>query len=640
MTMQRFVGMNARDTMSKVRDALGDDAVIIKSQRIAGGYEIVAMSDDSMKESIERVSPKIRTSPGPNLAAELRLKEALRLATASKKPPVPEPLKSPVQLVGEGKFSSALDAATEPLPNPFNVDPVDSHRASQATPQRKALGGAAYEQLSTVDSHNQDWPSDEVSVQLSSHGQQMHKEIPPAEPEMEIFEAELVEDVEEITAPPILPSAAERFEDDLKKALAITQWSDQMLGDLNSMQDLIRRQILPRVSQSTVYAELNGLLSKAGFQADLCTQMLSGLPGELSEGRMDKIGLNRWLEHSLVEQISVISRPDLWWGGRAVVALFGTNGVGKSTTIAKLASRFLSENEPSEAVILSLDSDQHETMRSNAQLFNIDFIAVERYQDLKELLKSLSYKRLVMIDTAGYSYRHKKLSEQMSRIAGAAENITGLLVLNAASEAESLEAMTNAYISCARSTGMLLEDCVVTKLDEAVRIGALISTISRHKLRLNYQSSGSDLLDDFERGSALSLVRQAMDLTSAGSDVSAIDCLQDSSKKFDSIRNRLLDNVGEMTQVLSSIRREFKNAGFVEATRSITGISASRKDQPFARILEERKGEEGRSTTTKPELLWVINDYPIESAHFNLIKPQGEPADNQYALGFQQSITS
>ncbi|MBI6882518.1 hypothetical protein [Pseudomonas putida] len=643
MSVKRFTGSNIREIMQEIRAELGDDAAIISNRRVPGGHEVVAMSNVGLQNITEEShSSKPRTSqpeqqPAP--AREITVKPVPKPAPA-------EGLSFDEQLALRSRVREMEKAAeVAPLPNPFSqpASPVRSEPPPVVTQHRKTVGKAAYATQASTPSRSAEFEPGEVTVKLSAPiTEQPAAPVTKAieEPVLEVFEAELVEDhVEPEPSAPVLPSAAERFAEDLRKARAITEWSSQMVGDLNSMQDLIRRQILPRVSQSTVYAEINQLLAKAGFQKDLCTQMLSSLPGELAERRMDRNGISRWIEHALVEQISVMGSPEVWWGGRTVVSMIGSNGVGKSTSIAKLAARFLMDNSASEVVILTTDVEQNDALRSHAELFGIDFQVVNDFEDLDAAIKSYGYKRLVLVDTPGHSFRSKKLSGSLARLAKVSGPMKVMLILNSSSEAESLEAMTGAYIAAAEKAGLTLSDCVVTKLDEAIRIGALISTMARHKLRLNYQSDGDGVLEDFERGSALALVRQSMECYSVGLEISAVDGTKDNGEQFDIMRATLLENVGEMTQILTSIRREFKNAGFVEATKFLSSATGSRRELPFGKMLEEQKGTEVVSKSGKPGLLWHTNDYPVESAYFNLSagssyseKPQLLPNAGQKAI--------
>lgn len=617
MSVKRFTGHNIKEVMQQVRSELGDDAVIVSNKRVHGGIEIVAMSDEGLKELEETQSsaPRVSTTRAPEPPAMVAAKPGTKPTGAA-------PLSFSEQLLlRESVRQQEKVVPEQPLDNPFKtLGDEQVGQAVVASPLRKSLGKAAYSTQANTSLITDDPEQPEVLVKLSTRRPRQPEEVKPApEAEIEVFEAELVEDfVEPEPAGPVLPSAAERFADDLRKARAITEWSSQMVGDMHSMQDLIRRQILPRVSQSTVYAEINQLLAKAGFQKDLCSQMLSSLPGELAERRMDRNGVSRWIEHALTERISVMGSPDVWWGGRCVLAVVGSNGVGKSTAIGKLAARFVMENSASEVVILTIDSENNETLRNHADVMGIDFQVVADFEDLNQAIKSYSYKRVVLIDTPGLSYRHKKLKASMERLSKVTVPLKLMLVINASSEAESLEAMTGAYKAVSADHGIDLADCIVTKLDEAVRIGALISIMSRHQLRVNYQSMGSGVLEDFERGSALELVRHSMECYSIGAEISAVDGTKDAGEQFDIMRNALLDNVGEMTQILTSIRREFKNAGFAEGTRSIGTTATSRKNLPYGQLIEEQKGAGTTVSNSKPELLWAKNDYAVDSAHFSL----------------------
>lgn len=622
--MKRYFGATHKEVMLLIKAEIGADAVIVSNRRIHGGVEILAMSDEEYnKINAENGTSKPQPAPTPTPAP-----------VAEQKPSIPTFQEAMAQRERQASKDGLLQ--NEKLPNPFAA-PAVPQASLPAEPAyqpgfqfKKNQGRAAYTTQANTEFNEPDVSTSEVRVSFSSSAARLHKPAEPAvapEPDIEVVEAELVDEHEEVEpAGPVLPTADERFAENLRKAKTITEWSSNMLGDLHSMQDLIRRQILPHVSQSNVYAQMNQMLAKAGFQRDICAQILSSLPGELAERRMDLNGVSRWAENALVEQISVISSPEVWWGGRTVIAVVGSNGAGKTTSIAKLAARFVMANETNglnEIVLLSTDSEHQSTLRNHADLMGIEFHVVEDYENLDDAVRSLSYKRLILIDTPGMSYRHKRLPALMERLAKVSTPMKVMLALNASSEAESLEAMTGAFIAKAKEAGVALEDCIVTKLDEAVRIGALLSTMARHKLRLNYQSCGNGVLEDFSRGSAMVLVRQSMESCLLGGDTSTMDSSRDVGAQFDATRDKLLSNVSEMNDVLASIRREFKNAGFVESTRSIAALETGRRHQPYAKLIAEQKGQDQPVSNAKPDLLWVKNDYPVESAYFKLASPEG-----------------
>lgn len=620
MSVKRFTGQNIREVMQLVRAELGDDAVIVTNRRVPGGIEIVAMTDEGIRAIEESQSSAPRVLPGRS--PEPETKPSHRTGQESK-------LSFQEQLLLREKLRQQGELQPEkPLDNPFMKmeGELSVAQRSASTMHRKSMGKAAYNSQANTHSDLDDAGQSEVMVRLSASRSTVTARPEPqlapkpeSKPELEVFEAELVDETIELEAAgPVLPSTSERFAEDLRKSRAITEWSTQMVGDLHSMQDLIRRQILPRVSQSTVYAGINQLLAKAGFQKDLCTQMLSSLPGELAERRMDRNAIGRWVERALTERVSVMNSPDVWWGGRAVVAAVGTNGAGKSTAIAKLAARYVMESSPSDIAILSIDVENNESLRNHAEVMGIECRVVADFEDLSGAINAFSYKQVVLIDTPGYGYRHKKLKTLMKRLSDASAAMKLMLVIDSSGEAESLEAMTGAYKAAAADHGLTLDDCIVSKLDGSVRIGALISVMSRHQLRVNYQSSGNGVLEDFERGSAGELVRHALECYNVGAEISAVDGTQDAGEQFDGMRNTLLDNVGSMTQILNSIRREFKNAGFCEGTRSLESATTSRKNLPYGQLIDEQKGGQASFSSDRPEVLWAKNDYQVESAYFSL----------------------
>lgn len=566
MTIKRFQAKTSREAMILVRNEFGDDDFLIhKNVKIPGGVEIVA---------------------GP-------------LSTV----PVQKAKEPEVILTG---FKSALVTAGNNL-DPFEVPTLPTSKLKAASEAyRQAKGGMAYAKQAA-----------QTSLPEKVDQPAAPKETTPpvtkatAEQIVEVFEAELVEDEPE--APPQAQAdAAQRFQEDLKNISAVADWSKHLLGDVVKMQEVIRRRLLPRVAEGSSYADLHKLLSTAGFKPAMSESILKHLPSEIAERRLDPMAMSRWVEQALIAQIKVMPDPELWWGGRAVIPVVGSSGAGKTTSVAKLAARFVMNNEPEALTVVSLDPDHSDTLKVFAEVLGVEFKVLQEYQDLGEVLGKLRHKSLVLIDTPGFGYKSKKLPGLLSRLAIADQPMKPVMVMNANAESQLLDMTTKTYIKHGDEAGLKIAHCVITKLDDTVSIGGLLSVIDKSSMAVTYQSESSDILDDFEPGSAMALAQQAFESIPEDGTESIQGYSYQDGKKFDGYRDELLKNVHEMSQILAGTKRELKSAGFTSTQAEISGLVESKNHPQFGLQVVPAK----EKLQDKPALLWYKSDYPVESVSY------------------------
>jgi len=190
-----------------------------------------------------------------------------------------------------------------------------------------------------------------------------------------------------------------------------------------------------------------------------------------------------------------------------VVALLGSTGVGKTTTVAKIAARFAMRHGAEQVALLTTDSFRVgavEQLRTYARLMGIPVRVVGARDELRTALEDLSGRRLVLIDTAGMSQRDIRLSEQLALLQGGSPAVRAFLVLSATAQRPALEEVVTAF------RGAPLEGCIVTKLDEATGLGGVLSVVVEQRLRVAYVSDGQRVPEDLRPARAHHLVSKAV----------------------------------------------------------------------------------------------------------------------------------
>ncbi len=279
------------------------------------------------------------------------------------------------------------------------------------------------------------------------------------------------------------------------------------IGDLRGsletrIDELLWGSQLRRVPQAaSLFQALLGL----GFSTALLRAMLKSLPEQLSA----KAAL-QWARHELTMHLPVLAQEgDLWTPGRAL-ALVGPTGVGKTTTIAKLAARCIKRQGAGKIVLLTTDTYRigaHEQLKIYGQMMQAPVYIVQDADELRRIVSGVRPDQTILIDNVGTSQRDQYLVEQAAMLAGAGRPVQRLLVLNASSHGDTLDEVARSYCN---DGGDPISGCVITKLDEASRMGAALDTAIRYQLPVHYVSNGQKVPENLLFLSARELIDQAL----------------------------------------------------------------------------------------------------------------------------------
>ena len=211
----------------------------------------------------------------------------------------------------------------------------------------------------------------------------------------------------------------------------------------------------------------------------------------------------------LADNVPVADHDFMDEGG--IVALVGSTGVGKTTSIAKLAARYVLRYGQRHVALITTDSYRigaHEQLMTYGRLLGIPVQVASDHNELRSTLNSLSDKRLVLIDTAGMSQRDVRLTEQFATLADTGIPIRTLLVLSATVHPSVLNETIRAF------SGVPLDGAILTKLDEAASLGGVLSAAIEQQLPLRFITNGQRVPEDMQVARALELVQQAANLAS------------------------------------------------------------------------------------------------------------------------------
>jgi flagellar biosynthesis protein FlhF len=178
---------------------------------------------------------------------------------------------------------------------------------------------------------------------------------------------------------------------------------------------------------------------------------------------------------------------------RKVVMLIGPTGVGKTTTLAKLAARAIKNNQ--RAAMINLDTYRIgaiEQIRIYSKIMGIPLDVASTIEELKRSLEKFREKDVIFMDTTGRNPRDKKYIEELRIIYGLGIPIETHLLMSASSDDDFL---VEAY----RHYKNLPIDCIAfTKADEAVKYGSIYNLASLYRKPVAYITTGQSVPADIE----------------------------------------------------------------------------------------------------------------------------------------------
>lgn len=202
------------------------------------------------------------------------------------------------------------------------------------------------------------------------------------------------------------------------------------------------------------------------------------------------------LRDTLKEQLEQIPIGGITYNHK-YINLFGPTGVGKTTTIAKMAARAVLEKKKKVGFITT---DTYrvgaiEQLKTYAGLLQAPVEIVYSAQDYEQALKKLSHLDLVFIDTAGRNYKEVKYVDDLQRLISFNEEIASYLVLSITAKQKDMEKIIEQF------SKIPIEKLIFTKIDETNSIGTMINLMIKYNKGVAYYTNGQEVPEDIEEAS-------------------------------------------------------------------------------------------------------------------------------------------
>lgn len=513
MKIRRFFGKDMREALKLVKDELGGDAVIMSNKKVSGGVELVAAIDPSSDNGLnpaERLHDRSHKQtqaqtdkPAPNLTnAMAQAQQQSRAKQEANRQNQTQPTPSLSEIIGDSGPDS-LHALLEQQMKNQNGNQTHSgqlpqmqsnlqNQAAQTQTQTQAqtqAGTQARTHSSAIDAN---------SGSLHYSQQPNYGNLPEPRADDRIFRSPAF--VESELA---IQANAQNQASGLQPPPSVLEPEqlDNIKAELESIKNVLRFQVSELAEERTkrnnpVHHYIKDQLLAMGISADLARQFIEFLPHEIDEKQGWKYILNLLSNRLHVGGNDILNRS-------GVVALVGPTGTGKTTTLAKLAAKYAQKYGPEQVALVTIDTYRIAAFEQLATYGKIIGCAVKKAhtsQELNEILYQFRNKKLVLIDTAGFSQRDSRLIDQLNDYESNLNiKVRKYLVIPAGAQYQVLKQTVKAYAS------VNIQGCIFTKLDECYSLGEALSVVIENDLSLSYVTDGQRVPEDIKLADSANL---------------------------------------------------------------------------------------------------------------------------------------
>ncbi len=460
MEIKRIKDQTIHDAIRKVRDELGPDAVILSTEKTGQGVEILAALDFDPSVLEKKLTPP---APSQELPDMQLLEATITSATekvVAKQFEEQQPdngLQEQISQINESimRLQISVDQDRNKIYDQLNskIDGIHTTLEEKYLEQQKDRTESfkvLQDQISQLRSEFSDYVTSMYPSEMDSIAQ-IHEEI-----------------------------------GDLKNVLGcqtkLLDWAKWAKNNPRGI-SLITR------------------LVNAGFGVNLSKKLISSI-GDIESPDA------AWLKS--VELLTTGIKKSEWnylqHGG--VIMAMGRTGVGKTTTLAKLATQYVIEHGPENVVFINLDDQRvgsYDQLDTYAKILNVPVYRYDSSESMRYLLKVIRSKSLVLVDSAGMNEPDKNLKRFVEGLDKNKVKSNKLLLMSANTQLHNLREIVESYKEC-NPTG-----CVITKTDESSQLGNVLTVAIEDSLPIWYETFGQGIPDDISDIDPAALIQRAIE---------------------------------------------------------------------------------------------------------------------------------
>jgi flagellar biosynthesis protein FlhF len=504
LKIKRFVAKDMRSALAQIKEELGADAVIMSNKRVPEGVELMAAVDNNVEiktqpPSVSADNQKETQSVQMNDNADRSIENDV--VNIGHNNPL---MNASVQNnIGEENIVIPSDSLAALLKRQVQQSPANNGPGiNQAQHDKIAQAAAKLAQNNTNSSErmSKNPPKNNIEQQFKSFTDRLEQNNSQESIAQPVSGQQGSLNQNQPTVSEINPVLTTNVNN---------QDFEKMKHEMSSIRELLEHQISGLMWQDMAQkdpsrAMLVNRLMSLGMNEQVSDQIAGYIPAQNNDQ-------NTWqlAKKFISQQINTTNNDIIHRGG--VVSLVGPTGVGKTTTIAKLAARFAQINGADQVVMISTDNYRiagFEQLATYGRIIGCEVKLASDAKSLDILLQQFSKKKLILIDTAGMGQRDMRLAKHLTTlVSNARVRIRNYLVLAANTQQRVMQENVD------RFKKVPLAGCIYTKLDESLSIGEIISTSIQNGLAIGYLTDGQRVPEDIKVANAEKLVTLADKMT-------------------------------------------------------------------------------------------------------------------------------
>ncbi|TWX54173.1 flagellar biosynthesis protein FlhF [Colwellia hornerae] len=500
MKIKRFVAKDMRSALTQIKDELGADAVIMSNKRVPEGVELMAAVDNNVEiKATQPSAPKFPENTSAPQATDsfdrsidndvVNIRQNNPLSNAA----VAHNSVAEDAAIPSDSLAALLSRQVQQAPANIGqgINQVQHDKIVQAAAKLTQNNPSSSAQVSTpTPSNNIEQQFKSFTDRLEQNSQEQGNEQPS-----DSYQQPAMNQAQSLVSATNGLPAQDVNNADLEK----------MKHEMSSIRELLEHQISGLMWQDMAQkdparAMLVNRLMSLGMSEQVSDQIAGYIPAQKNDQDTWQLA-----KKFISQQINTTNNDIIHRGG--VVSLVGPTGVGKTTTVAKLAARFAQIHGADQVVMISTDNYRiagFEQLATYGRIIGCDVKLASDAKTLDTLLQQFSKKKLILIDTAGMGQRDMRLAKHLTTlVSNARVRIRNYLVLAANTQQRVMQENVD------RFKKVPLAGCIYTKLDESLSIGEIISTSIQNGLAIGYLTDGQRVPEDIKVANAEKLVTLA-----------------------------------------------------------------------------------------------------------------------------------
>ncbi len=490
MQVKRFVAADMRRALELVRQDMGPDAIILSSGRTEGGVEVLTSYDSPFQSGDANSVVKKNKREIGSAMSSLNQQLLSKFKRSESGEEQSKPLPSDAAWARENSLNIDLakpadrskkyleSAVVEKRFNESELDKsVEAERLKNISQQQEfRLASFNYEPGNVNVSLNFD-PSQFVQVKTNDSQISRPESTDSATRKKDIIAAKSKRQAKEDRQLNALREEILDMRELLQ--LQLSQLGQSNAGNgtkINATNNLNTLSV-----SNTVHTTIAKRLENMGIPQDdivKCTSRLK-LRSSLADGWAQVLA-------TLAHRLPTTSNDVVDGGG--FFSFVGSAGAGKTTTVAKLAARYVLKHGAEGVALISTDNQSMagvEQLRRVGKILGVEVHHVNETNTLSQVMLDCCDYKLVLIDTAGLRQGDAELKQQLAKLRGFS-HLKNYLVMASNAQTQVLKASVHAY----KNVG--LSGCILTKLDETISLGETLGVVMHEKIPVSYYTDGRD----------------------------------------------------------------------------------------------------------------------------------------------------